>query len=402
MDGGVPEIETKQKSRFMKHRILIATYSMGIGGVERALLALLQNLDYSKVNVTLKLAQNKGALLGAVPQQVNVSEIETISRNWELLNQPLLPQIISLSASGRILTGCRLLLRYVHFKLTGHYHSLFRCLLKKEAGEYDLAIAFSGPSSLMDYYVAHCVTSRKKVSWIHFDVDRCGINQRSELLLYKKFDKIFVVSEEGRRKFCAMFPKHAGKSEVFHNIIDAKEIRRRASAETVQLKSGVVNIVTVGRISKEKGQYKAVKVLQILKDRGYKVFWTLVGGGNYESAILAMADEADVRSEVGITGVVANPYPYMAQCDIYVQPSEHEGFCITLAEAKLFGMPAVAADFTGAVEQLADYKNGFVSGRSAESIAEKLMMIIDSGLYKVKNCVEAYHSDIAKLHQFFT
>ena len=38
-----------------------------------------------------------------------------------------------------------------------------------------------------------------------------------------------------------------------------------------------------------------------------------------------------------------------------VQPSLHEGFCITLAEAKLFKMPIITTDFTGAKEQLTDY-----------------------------------------------
>ena len=42
----------------------------------------------------------------------------------------------------------------------------------------------------------------------------------------------------------------------------------------------------------------------------------------------------------------------MKQCDLYVQPSRHEGYCITLSEAKCFNKPIVSTNFTGAREQL--------------------------------------------------
>ena len=60
----------------------------------------------------------------------------------------------------------------------------------------------------------------------------------------------------------------------------------------------------------------------------------------------------------------------MRDCDIYMQPSRHEGFCITLAEALCFGNPIVATDFTGARDQLKERGNAFVVGMSVEDIIE--------------------------------
>ena len=47
----------------------------------------------------------------------------------------------------------------------------------------------------------------------------------------------------------------------------------------------------------------------------------------------------------------------MKNCDVYMQPSLNEGFCIAIGEAKLFGVPIVATDFVGAREQLHDVAN---------------------------------------------
>lgn len=370
---------------------------MGIGGVERALLGLLHSIDYSSYDVTLKLTQKRGELLSAIPAQVKVSEITSIKNNWAVFNKPLLPQIRPLLGRN-LLTGLRFLTDFIKYQITGHYHSLFRHVLEKETDEYDLAISYAGPSSLLDYYVANCVSARKKVAWVHFDVDKCGINRRSEQLLYRKFDKLFVVSDEGKRKFDLMFPTESCKSEIFHNIIDSKEIRRLSESETPDFKHDCINIVTVGRISREKGQALAVKALALLVQKGYTVNWTFVGGGNYETDIRKIADRLNVKHLINITGPVKNPYPYMKGCDIYVQPSEHEGFCITLAEAKLFGMPIVATDFTGAKEQLANYPNSFVVAHTAEVIADTIAFIISYQSSRASAFITDFDSDLNKFY----
>ena len=67
----------------------------------------------------------------------------------------------------------------------------------------------------------------------------------------------------------------------------------------------------------------------------------------------------------------------MKDCDIYVQPSRHEGYCITLAEALCFNNPIVATDFTGANEQLKNRKNGVVVGMKAQDIADGIIRAFD-------------------------
>ncbi|MEH7226818.1 glycosyltransferase, partial [Bacillus sp. JJ1566] len=75
-------------------------------------------------------------------------------------------------------------------------------------------------------------------------------------------------------------------------------------------------------------------------------------------------------------GTDPNPYPYINQCDIYVQPSRHEGFCITLAEAKCLRKPIVSTNFTGAKEQINNRIDGLIVDVSENGIYEGLLELI--------------------------
>ena len=73
-----------------------------------------------------------------------------------------------------------------------------------------------------------------------------------------------------------------------------------------------------------------------------------------------------------------NPYPYFKYCDIYVQPSRFEGYCITVAEARVFRKPIVATDFDGAREQLKDNETGVIVPCTVERIAEAVEKLLTS------------------------
>lgn len=53
-------------------RILIFSHTMELGGAERALLGLLENMDYDKYYVDLFLMRHGGELLQFLPDQVNL------------------------------------------------------------------------------------------------------------------------------------------------------------------------------------------------------------------------------------------------------------------------------------------------------------------------------------------
>ena len=55
-------------------KILIASYSLGFGGIETSLINLLKNFDLKKYKVTLVLEKKEGVYLNDVPKEVKIKE----------------------------------------------------------------------------------------------------------------------------------------------------------------------------------------------------------------------------------------------------------------------------------------------------------------------------------------
>ncbi|WP_394700716.1 glycosyltransferase [uncultured Trichococcus sp.] len=78
-----------------------------------------------------------------------------------------------------------------------------------------------------------------------------------------------------------------------------------------------------------------------------------------------------------------NPYPYLKECDIYVQPSRTEGYCITLSEAKTFSRPIVTTNFAGAFEQIENERTGLITEVDPIKLYESIKKLIEDG--KLRN-----------------
>ena len=194
---------------------------------------------------------------------------------------------------------------------------------------------------------------------------------------YKEYEKIYVVSEAAKKNFDAEFPQFAHKTEIRYNIVPTEDIKLLA-AKGPTFDDGFtgVRILTVGRLSWEKGQDIAIEALKILVERGYDVKWYYVGNGKLQSTCERLAEEHNLTDRVMFLGIHTNPYGYMRDCNIYVQPSRHEGYCITLAEARCFTAPIVATNFAGAEEQLKTHQQSVVTDITANGIAEGIMFFV--------------------------
>lgn len=347
-------------------------YSMSVGGVEKSLLGLLSTLDPEKYDIHVGLLRRQGDFLPMLPEHVTVHEC--FQGAWNVVNQP--PQVTakSLLGRGRIGEAAALLFCHAVYKITGDRTLFYKYVLRNEPSiniDFDEAYAYAGPSSMLDFYICRKVKARRRFGWIHFDIAKNGIDEVMSRRFYREYEKIYIVSEQAKHNFDLVFPQFADKTEVRYNIVSAADVRRLAAGgPTFGDGFRGVRILTVGRLSAEKGQDVTVEALGILVSRGHDVKWYYVGYGKLQEACLQLAGERGVAERVEFLGKQINPYGYMRDCDIYVQPSRHEGYCITLAEARCFTAPIVATDFTGAREQLAAYPRSVVTGMSAEELAE--------------------------------
>lgn len=354
--------------------------SMNVGGVEKAFLGLLSTLPIQENEVHLGLLQKRGGLIGFVPSWVHIHEVTVYQPYWRLINDPPLWHIKKQIKSLHWIDAFIHLLLYTHFKLTGNRYWFYQWLLRNEPmmeGEYDIAVAFAGPSQAIDYYVYKKVRAREKYGWIHFDVSKFGIDRGMTARVYRHYQKIFVVSEAAKQIFDNVFPQFKDKTEVRYNIVPKEQIRQLADeGNTFSDEFYGKRILTVGRISKEKGQRMAIGALKILISKGYDVKWYFIGEGNDIEFCRQFAVESGLTDYSIFLGLQINPYGYIRNCDIYVQPSLHEGFCITLAEALCFNNPIVCTRFTGAEEQLKDRNDSIVVDITPEALAEGVENIL--------------------------
>ncbi len=357
---------------------------MNCGGVERALINLLQTIPKKQYECHVGLLGMTGGLLDSLPKEVHIHRIDCFDNYWETFNNPPLTVIRRLYKKGKIVEATTHLLFYIQYKLTNNRYLFYKWIMRNtpiSPDTYDMAVAFAGPSQMIDFYVCDKMQAKMKIGWIHFDVNKFGIDRGMIAQLYKAYKKIFFVSKTAKKHFDELFPQFKDKTEVRYNVIPQQQIRKMADAY-VAYQDGFKGkrILTVGRLSAEKGQDVAIEALKLVRERGYNIKWYFVGDGNLTDRCKQLASTLNLSEYVAFEGTQVNPYPYMKDCEVYVQPSRYEGYCITLAEARLFAAPIVATCFTGAQEQLKDHPNGIVTGMKAEEVA--------GGITKALNLIE--------------
>lgn len=362
-------------------KILFMCINMNIGGTEKALLTMLNEMDRRKYDITLFMLEEHGGFLNQIPDGVKIMYLKEYKTLKKFINNP--PQLVAkeLIKNRKVISGLSILFIYIISKLIKDISIYYKYILRNVDivnDEYDIAIAYAGPMDFISYFVTNKIKSKKRIQWIHFDITKIGFNINFAKRIYDKFDKVFVVSNEGKDKLINLIPSLKDKTEVFFNIISCKMIEKMAyEGEGFSDDFDGTRILTVGRLSKEKGQDLIIPVLKKLKENGYKVRWYCIGDGPARKEYEKLVDELNIKDDFIFLGSKLNPYTYMKECDIYVQPSKHEGYCITLGEARCFNNPIVTTNFTGANEQIDDEKIGLICDISEWEIYKSIKRLLD-------------------------
>ena len=152
---------------------------------------------------------------------------------------------------------------------------------------YDCAIAYR--IGICTEFVLYVVKSNKKITWWHhgsFDYNDRETNIIQHI--YDKFDYIVSVSEGCKKILLERFHNIEDKLVVIPNIIDSDLIIQK-SLDNVNIFENLdrfIKIISIGRLSPEKGMINCVYVCKKLVQAGYKVKWYLIGDGvEYENIL---------------------------------------------------------------------------------------------------------------------
>lgn len=173
---------------------------------------------------------------------------------------------------------------------------------------------------------------------------------------FKRGDKTISCSKEIAEELISCCGLAREKSAVIYNGLELDEIKQNASIPLPDAVCGEdeMLIVSVGRLTRQKGQWHLIRAVKRLRDNGLPVKLIILGEGELRERLQKLISQAEMESTVLLQGFVQNPHQYMAAADAVVFPSLYEGFSNAIAEALACGSAVISTDHeTGAREILA-------------------------------------------------
>ena len=160
------------------------------------------------------------------------------------------------------------------------------------------------------------------------------------------------------------------------------EIRRKLG-----IPFGTRVILSVGRLSREKGQADLIEAVSLLRkeNSSRNLRLVLVGDGPDKQKLQNAAEAAGIADCVLFAGHQIDVIPYYTMADLLVLPSHTEGSPNTLLEAMAAALPIIATAVGGVPEMVTDHKEGLlVHERSPDKLAAAISLVLGSETFRRK------------------
>jgi len=359
----------------MKKKIVFVMPSLDAGGGEKSLINLLATIDYAVYDVDLILFFKSGLFLDLVPPPVTVIELLSFNRT-------LLGDLKYSLTTGRF--------RYFFDRLLFTFKNRFskntalveqqnwryvRDSFPKVTTSYAAAISFLEKSST--YFVVDCLTADCKIGWVHTTYSQSGMSAAFDAPYFEQLDAVVAVSAACQQDLQHQFPALHSKIHLIHNIVSPALLLQLASEPcTYSFPSGVPVLLTIARLSPEKGLDLALEAASILHQQQVSFVWLVIGDGDERASLTAQVKALGLEAHFVFLGLLQNPYPYLQRATVYVQPSRYEGKSMAIDEAKLMHKPIVATAFSSVADQITSGINGLVCPLDSTALATSLAQLL--------------------------
>jgi len=326
-----------------------------IGGAERALINLVNNMSHTKYDITVCTMYPEKEAEQLAPHV----QYKTLFSKKTKLNQ----------------------LQY-------RFEMAFRLLYKlRMKGNYDIECAYLECGSTKAISTSNNKKA-KKLAWVHCDfsiafgadfIKKCSP-------WYKQFDKVICVSEKAKQSFVEYFGTDVD-SIVVHNVVDSEFIIEKASEKLpIDLSKKELTLVCVGRLSNPKNPIRMLNVHKKLIENGIENELWWVGDGEQKNAVALKIQEWGLSNSFKLLGFQQNPYPFIREADLCVCSSNYEGYSTFVTESIVLGKPVVTTDCSGMREILGNSECGIITENSDESFYEGLLRVLsDDSVMKELN-----------------
>jgi len=350
----------------LPEKLLVLNGHLKVGGVEKSLVDLLKGIDYSSYEVDLLLFEGLGDYADQIPPQVHVILCDlhpTYGRFGKCMWNALKKRDFRSMYLRLVFMLCtRFSIKWM--KLVS--------LLGITKKEYDCAIAYR--VGICADYVAFAARAKKKYMWWHhgeFDYPERTVGKWRQTL--SEIDEVICVSEPMRKMLQPHFPSHEQRMRVIPNMVIAQEVAEKAKVFHPYPKNQEIKLVSVGRLSAEKHMMDAVYAMESLISKGHQnLTWYLVGEGQQRAEIEEEIEKKNLQGKVICVGSQSNPYPYMADADVFVHLSHVESQGIAVLEAFALAKKCVVVRSAGTQEYIVDGCNALMAEQNMDSLVEKI------------------------------
>lgn len=328
--------------RNRKIKVLFRHRSMEIGGVEKVLLSMLNNLDREKFDVSLVLNLFQGELRNEIPPHI---QFKTLAKGKEDLPKNKLLHNVAL-----IIRAMKLLM-YRKFPLLAYQYII--------PNDADVEIA-TGYTMFSDVLNSANKTS-KKIGWFHSDITFTKLQPGVAKILKQipQFDYFIFGSQQTKDILVATYPKlKLPENKVILNAIPVAELKNNAEAFSPVFTKKT--FVSVGRLHSRKGYHKLMEAHAQLLNDGFDHEIIVIGDGEERENLKNQAEKLGVIATFKFLGSLLNPYPYVKNADFYIMSSESEGWPLIIAESLILQKPIIATDVGGIGEMITHRENGIL------------------------------------------
>lgn len=290
-------------SNSKKKRLLFAIKDLEIGGIETAIINLLNNMNYEKYDVTLIMEERKGTLLKNVNENVHIQELKVSN------------------ISNVIIRKSINMLRKLNYEILNYHNYDFSCCYTTYSlSSNKIALTASKNNSIYVHsnyrYIYKDKTEFKKF-----------FNCRN----ISSFRRIIFVANEAEKDFIKIYPELKNKCLVLNNFIDPDKILKLSTEKISETHPKNKKLfVFIGRLDdSSKKVSRAINLLKSLSD----VNLLIVGDGPDRKMYEDLVTKNDLSKRVTFVGQKTNPYPYIKLADYIILTSDYEGFPVTYLEA---------------------------------------------------------------------
>ncbi len=344
-----------------KKKVVFYIESMIVGGAEKVLIDLVNNLDSEKFDITV-IALFK----------------RSVYSNYEFkFEDGFKPHIHYKYLIDNTSDFKYKLFSRLYNRLPKSF--FYKWLIKEK---YDIEVAFyeGWPTD----FVSYSNQKSRKIAWLHIHQDHIyGINKdkafvQNRLSKYLLFDTIVGVSNDVCQSFKDIF--HLENVQCVYNPIDDALVFRK-SETSVDTKKYQPYFLTIGRMSQQKGYERLINVAYKLKTEGYSFTIVMLGEGALKEKFIEQIKQYGLEQYVILLGHSSNPFPYLKQAQSLLMSSYHEGLSTVVIESLIVGTPVLTTNCSGMQELIDNDFDGKISENSEEGIYNMLKYVLDNPTY---------------------